>query len=323
MFYPIILALLLVLTGQVQAQPTALEVLSNYHQTLQQSSFPLRWGYRQRTTTTGWFASEATIQMRYSPQGVWEATLNSVALTSDQFDIGELDLGRAVAINLQMTSATTKSGEIQFVPKKITAVLATSLDLNATPDTYQIQTMDLIDWQGISAYYLTLEPRANGPLRGLWLDSQSFRLLRAQATVSAYWGKADVILDFERNRIGFPLLSTLSLDAKIDVGLLFERVTGTLKIEQLFDQYKVNKGENLTLVDLPTLNSKLPIEKTPFELSISKQNTTSLLGDRIAEYNRSKQGLSNFRDSIPIFLDLKFGSYTQRLLLFRLNPRNI
>lgn len=313
--------------GKAQELPDTATLLLRYHRAIQALPTPTRYGYTQRIETYGWQEGITTGEFGFAEAGSWSAQL----IEGDR-------LYRLDAKRLRPVSEGDRLGMYtEYIEHPEGLAPTAYLDLDATPEHYSTGPVEQARLGEASLWHLPLTPRDGGPLRELWLDPASALPRRAVLFLAGVWGTAKVTLDFrayesywlpERQR------TEIQMDFWVPVGLSRRVFAGRIDVGGSFSAYHFgNRAENPAF-PTPIANQTIPLADRPvqptrpsktlgksLEVGISTQSTSSVLADRIAQFNLSKPDLIDPRTRLNIFYDLRLGSSHLILYLFRFDAK--
>jgi hypothetical protein len=303
------------------------QLLSRYHQAIQQLPAPTQKRYTQRIQTSNWQESIATADFRFQEDGNWEAqileedklrTLNSAQV--ELVDQG--DRFRLYSLYVQQ-------------PDRLAPHV--SVDLDATPETYTPVVMETRELGGKPVNYLQLKPNNKGRLRELWLDPETALPRRAKLYLSGVWGVANMTLDFQPvETYWLPSQTRMEINMNfwVPAGLSQRTFKGLIDIGSQYTDYQLGAQAAQPLPSTPSpqtakrdkSDSQSGAAKdsslgAPLEVSVSTQRSSSLLADRIADFNLSKPDLSDPKTHINTFYTLKMGKTSLLMYLFRFNSK--
>jgi hypothetical protein len=316
--------------GSVSAAPIdeSIKLLDRYHQAIQQLPAPTQKRYTQKIQTTNWQESIATADFRFQEDGNWEAqileedklrTLNSAQV--ELVDQG--DRFRLYSLYVQQ-------------PDRLAPHV--SVDLDATPETYTPVVMETRELGGKPVNYLQLKPNNKGRLRELWLDPETALPRRAKLYLSGVWGVANMTLDFQPvATYWLPSQTRMEINMNFWVPAGFSQRTfkGLIDIGSQYTDYQLGAQAAQPLPSTPAPqtakrnksdNNQNNAAKdsalgAPLEVSVSTQRSSSLLADRIADFNLSKPDLSDPKTHINTFYTLRMGKTSLLIYLFRFNSK--
>jgi hypothetical protein len=303
--------------------PEANELLTRYHQALQQLPAPTQKRYTQQIQTTNWQESSAITDFHFQENGGWEAKIIDNGDRLRQLNSSQVEL---VDTTDNFRLATTD-------PEKLAA--NQTIDLDATPETYIPTALANKELDGKPVYFLQLKSKSTGLLRELWLDPETALPRKVELNLSEHWGAAKISVKFQPVET-YWLPAQTHTEVKMDLApaLSFARIKGLINIDSQYTNYKlgvqaIKPPPSISpLVSTRNMNKKntssdslpdgRPSEK-PFEVGVSTQKSSSPIADRIAQFNLSKPSYSNPRTNINTFLTLKMGKANLLMYLVRFN----
>ncbi|UFP95134.1 hypothetical protein [Gloeobacter morelensis] len=323
------LVLALWFAGQAPAwsQPPQ-DWLERYQKALQVLEAPSERRFEQQIQTFGWQEGITTGEFVFRADGDWEANLTE----GDQFYKIADDRLNLVAQSdrLRLYSEYIERPE-RVAPHAI-------VDLSAPPDTYRLEAAETTRLGTDEVVRVRLTPLAGGPLRELWLDPTTALPRRAVMYLSGVWGSANYTVDFQPvERYWLPERSRMQIKMNfwVPVGFTRRAFAGPIDIGATYRNYRF--GDTAALPAVPTAAASKPAPAAtgttatqpttgqplgkPLELSVSTQKSTSVLAERIAQFNLNKPDLSNPLTRINVFVTLKMGSQQLLLYLFRFNSK--
>ena len=310
------------------------KLLTRYHQALQGLTSPPQQRYTQQIQTSNWQEGIATADFRFQEDGSWEAQIQDGdklrTLNSSQVEL--VDQGD----RLRMYSLYVQQ------PEKLSPHL--TVDLDATPEAYTPVVMETRELGGKPVDYLQLKPNNKGRLRELWLDPETALPRRAKLYLSGVWGVANMTLDFQPvETYWLPSQTRMEIDMNfwVPVGLSQRTFRGLVDIGSQYTDYQLGAQavQPVPSSPSPTQTAKAPVENNgesgkaessspknsslgkPLEVGVSTQKSSSLLADRIADFNLSKPDLSDPRTHINTFYTLKIGRTSLLMYLFRFDSK--
>lgn len=319
--------------GSVSAAPVKdpVQLLSRYHQALQQLPAPTQKQYTQQIQTSNWQESITTADLRFREDGNWEARMlegdKLRTLNASQVELVEQgDRLRLYSLYLQQ-------------PDKIAPYV--TIDLDATPESYTPVVVETRELGGKPVNYLQLKPKNKGRLRELWLDPETALPRRAKLYLSGVWGVANMTLDFQPvETYWLPSQTRMEIDMNfwVPLGLSQRTFKGLIDIGSRYTDYQLGAQATQPLPSAPAApqtakslknksnnnpsdSAKDSALGAPLEVSVSTQNSSSLLADRIADFNLSKPDLSDPKTNINTFYTLKMGKTSLLMYLFRFNSK--
>jgi hypothetical protein len=323
-------------TGSVSAAQIedSKNLLARYHQALQGLTSPPQKRYTQQIQTTHWQEGIVTADFRFQEDGSWEAQIQDGdklrKLNSSQVEL--VDQGD----RLRMYTLYVQQ------PEKLAPHV--TVDLDATPEAYTPVIMETRELGGKPVDYLQLKPNNRGRLRELWLDPETALPRRAKLYLSGVWGVANMTLDFQPvETYWLPLQTRMEIDMNfwVPAGLSQRTFKGLVDIGSQYTDYQLGAqaAQPLPAVPTPTQIAKSPAENNsksdktegsppknsvlgkPLEVGVSTQKSSSLLADRIADFNLSKPDLSDPKTHINTFYTLKMGKISLLMYLFRFDSK--
>ncbi len=307
------------------------QLLTRYHQALQQLPAPTQTHYTQQIQTSNWQESITTADFRFREDGNWEARMlegdKLRTLNSSQVElVDQSDRLRLYSLYIQR-------------PEKLAPQV--TLDLDAPPEAYTPVVIETRELGGKPVHYLQLKPNNKGRLRELWLDPETALPRRARLYLSGLWGVANMTLDFQPvETYWLPSRTRMEIDMNfwVPLGLSQRTFKGLIDIGSQYTDYQLGTqaGQPLpsasatpqTTKSPPNRSDKNPSDGTkdsalgnPLEVSVSTQRSSSLLADRIADFNLSKPDLSDPKTNINTFYTLKMGKTSLLMYLFRFNSK--
>ena len=318
-------------SGLAASLEDPIQLLTRYHQALQQLPAPTQKRYTQQIQTSNWQESIATADFRFQEDGSWEAQIldgdKLRTLNSSQVElVNQGDRLRMYTLYLQQ-------------PDKLAPHV--SIDLDATPQTYTPVVMETRELGGKPVSYLQLKPNNKGRLRELWLDPETALPRRAKLYLSGIWGVANMTLDFQPVETYWLPLRTrmeIHMDFWVPVGFSQRTFKGLVDIGSQYTDYQLGAQAAQPLPSTPaitqtakSLSNKSDNRQSgavndsalgpPLKLSVSTQSSSSLLADRIADFNLSKPDVSDPRTHINTFYTLKMGKTSLLMYLFRFESK--
>ncbi len=329
-----ILAGLLAWSGEsVSAAPVQdpVQLLTRYHQALQSLPAPAQTHYTQQIQTSNWQESITTADFRFQEDGTWEARMlegdKLRTLKSSQVElVDQGDRLRLYSLYIQR-------------PEKLAPHV--TIDLDTTPEAYTPVAMETRELGGKPVHYLQLKPNNKGRLRELWLDPETALPRRAKLYLSGVWGVAKMTLDFQPvETYWLPSRTRMEIDMNfwVPLGLSQRTFKGLVDIGSQYTDYQLGAQAAQPIPAAPAAPQTAQSLKdksnknqndaakdsalgTPLEVSVSTQNSSSLLADRIADFNLSKPELSDPKTNINTFYTLKMGKTSLLMYLFRFNSK--
>jgi hypothetical protein len=323
-------------TGSVSAAQIedSNKLLTRYHQALQGLTSPPQKRYSQQIQTSNWQEGIATADFRFQEDGSWEAQIQDGdklrTLNSSQVEL--VDQGD----RLRMYSLYVQQ------PEKLAPHV--TVDLDATPEAYTPVVMETRELGGKPVDYLQLKPNNRGRLRELWLDPETALPRRAKLYLSGIWGVANMTLDFQPvETYWLPLQTRMEIDMNfwVPAGLSQRTFKGLVDIGSQYTDYQLGAqaAQPLPSAPSPTQTAQSPTENNgksdkvegsppknsslgkPLEVGVSTQKSSSLLADRIADFNLSKPDLSDPKTHINTFYTLRMGKTSLLMYLFRFDSK--
>lgn len=307
------------------------QLLTRYHQALQSLPAPVQKHYTQQIQTSNWQESITTADFRFQEDGAWEARMlegdKLRTLNSSQVElVDQGDRLRLYSLYIQR-------------PEKLAPHV--SVDLDATAEAYTPVVMETRELGGKPVNYLQLKPNNKGRLRELWLDPETALPRRAKLFLSGVWGVANMTLDFQPvETYWLPSRTRMEIDMNfwVPLGLSQRTFKGLVDIGSQYTDYQLGTQAGQPLPSAPAApqtakSLKNKSEKNqngaakdsslgnPLEVSVSTQSSSSLLADRIADFNLSKPDLSDPKTNINTFYTLKMGKTSLLMYLFRFNSK--
>lgn len=317
-----------------QSLPDAGQVLLHYHEALQTHTIPVERRYHQETSVQGWQNTDQHTDFRWEGENRWKADVTYID-QSMQLDSTAMDLVEPALFNV-LALGNASAGGTDVLGKPIGFIGAT-LDLDASPETYRVTGLDSTQLAGEPVYHLKLEPRADGPLRELWLDQKSRLPRRIKGQVAGFWGKALVFLTFRFVDERYWLPHEVQVEATIDYWVPFQRVTGFLTIDNHYSNYHLHSSDlpaaplSRTAISPPNTSpqprgSDRLLDKNgipTLEVGVATQKSASSIADRIVEFNRRKPSITNTKGFADIFIRLKTPGTSVLEYLFRFDFRKL
>lgn len=323
-------------TGSVSAAQIedSNKLLMRYHQALQGLTSPPQKRYTQQIQTSNWQEGITTADFRFQEDGSWEAQIQDgdKLRTLNSSQVALVDQGD----RLRMYSLYVQQ------PEKLAPHVA--IDLDATPEAYTPVVMETRELGGKPVDYLQLKPNNKGRLRELWLDPETALPRRAKLYLSGVWGVANMTLDFQPvETYWLPSRTRMEIDMNfwVPVGLSQRTFRGLVDIGSQYTDYQLGAQavQPSPSAPAPTQTAKSPVENNggsdktessppkgsalgkPLEVTVSTQKSSSLLADRIADFNLSKPDLSDPKTHINTFYTLKMGRTSLLMYLFRFDSK--
>lgn len=307
------------LTGAGQAQ--AADWLARYRAALDKLIVPPRVKFHQQTQIKGWQTSDMAILFSKQEE-TWQA------------DITEIDRKRTLS-RTQIDPVSHKS-RLAIYNGYVTHPerLAPNATFSLMPNTDPIQVAESSRWNEQTVNYLAFD---NGtPIRELWLDPVSFLPVRVHWVDSGSYGVADIFMDFASvgESYWLPVTSVVQIKLNFWVPMGFERrvFAGPLDIETDYDNYDITTvpivqssptSNSIGVATARSLDLKQPLKptKNPFELHASTNKSTSLIADRIADFNLSKPEVVNPYTNLNILLTVTWANQQWQTYLFRFQTK--
>jgi hypothetical protein len=303
------------------AQTSQDNLLQRYHQALLNLNSPTERRFSQEIQISGWQEAITTGEFSFRSDSTWEGNLTEedrlYHIQSDRFHlISESD-------RLALYTAYVERPD-QVAPQA-------SIDLDATPETYEILSKELTELRGLKVMRLRLKPKTEGQLRELWLDPDTALPRRAVLSLAGVWGIATYTVDFrgygtywlpDRSRM------QIIMNFWVPVGFAQRSFAGKLDIGSQFTNYRFGNEAQLPLPAIPSS----PVETVrpdtesgklgkSLSVTISKQNSRSPLAEKIAQFNLNKPDLSDPRTHINVFSTLHMGHQDLLIYLFRFDSK--
>ena len=292
--------------------------------------------YRQQIRVSGSTEYNTTVDMLYRQDGSWQAWLyegNRARL---------LDSTRLKPVS--QTDVAKLYGTYVTDPNAM--AVEETWSLNATPEDYRVETVEMVRLGDRIVYYLTLEPSQAGWLRELWLDPERYLPVRLRLAPSTRWGDSSVTIEFAPvDRYWLPQKMHVALDYWFlsFPGLLQVRsFEGALEIEHEYWDYtflvegkdplhfSANQpsatGQLATVVgavppstasatnrrDRGGLNSPVQLDA-----SLTDRQMDSTLATKVADYNATQPGLHDGRKQFDTISLIHLGNTVFPIYLLR------
>jgi hypothetical protein len=302
--------------------PEANELLTRYHQALQQLPAPTQKRYTQQIQTTNWQESSAITDFHFQENGGWEAKIVDNGDRLRQLNSSQVEL---VDTTDNFRLATTD-------PEKLAANQI--IDLDAKPETYIPIALANKELDGKPVYFLQLKSKSTGLLRELWLDPETALPRKVELNLSEHWGAAKISVKFQRvETYWLPSQTHTEVNMDLAPALSFARIKGLINIDSQYTNYKLGvqaikpPPSTSPLASTGNVDKKNTSDSFPdsspsgktFEAGVSTQKSSSPIADRIAKFNLSKPSYSDPRTNINTFLTLKMGKSNLLMYLVRFN----
>jgi hypothetical protein len=308
-----------------------IQLLSRYHQALQQLPAPTLKRYTQQIQTSNWQEGIATADFRFQEDGSWEAQI--------------LDGDKLRTLNSSQVELVDQGDRLRlyslYVQEPDKLAPHVSVDLDATPETYTPVVMETRELGSKPVSYLKLKANNKGRLRELWLDPETALPRRVKLYLSGVWGVANMTLDFQPvETYWLPLRTRMEINMNFWVPVGFSRRTfnGLVDIGSQYTDYQLGAQAAQPLPSTPaitqtakSLSNKSDNRQSdaakdsalgpPLKVSVSSQSSSSLLADRIADFNLSKPDVRDPRTHINTFYTLKMGKTSLLMYLFRFESK--
>jgi hypothetical protein len=320
-------------SGSVSAAPVedSIQILTRYHQAIQQLPAPTQKRYTQQIQTNNWQEGIAKADFRFQEDGSWEAQI--------------LDEDKLRTLNSSQVELVDQGDRFRlyslYVQQPDRLAPHVSVDLDATPETYTPVVMETRELGGKPVNYLQLKPNNKGRLRELWLDPETALPRRAKLYLSGVWGVANMTLDFQPvETYWLPSQTRMEINMNFWVPVGFSQRTfkGLIDIGSQYTDYQLGAQAAQPLPSTPatpqtakSLSNKSDNNQSdsakdsalgpPLKVSVSSQSSSSLLADRIADFNLSKPDLSDPKTHINTFYTLKMGKTSLLMYLFRFESK--
>ncbi|WP_218080622.1 hypothetical protein [Anthocerotibacter panamensis] len=315
----------LCLAPSVEAQTP--DWLTNYQRALQALETPDTLQFTQHSQVTGWQTGD--LNVRFQTQGgQWRADITEDdrkrTLTSTQID--PVSHRGRLAIYAAYVSRPER--------------LAPEATFPLLPENTPVRTSGPTTWDGKPVYYAAFD---NGvPIRELWLDPVHFLPVRVHWVDGGSYGSSEIFMDFQPvgERYWLPTHSLVKINLNFWVPIGFSRrvFEGPLEIATTYQDYRLDPAGELPAdappppaqpttkaaltTDPPRLqDATLKPTKSPFDLSVSNSQSTSVLADRIAAFNLSKPEAVSPYTHINILLTFTWGQRRWPTYLFRFDTK--
>lgn len=303
------------------AQPSQDSLLLRYHKALLGLNPPPERRFSQQIQVSGWQEAITTGEFSFRGDRTWEGNLTEedrlYHLQSDHFHL--------------ISESDRLALYTEYVEKPEQVAPHASIDLDATPETYETLSAEQTELRGTKVVHLRLKPRVDGQLRELWIDPGTGLPRRAVLNLAGVWGIAVYTVDFQAaGTYWLPERSRMQIVMNfwVPVGFAQRSFAGKLDIGSAFTNYRFGNEAQITLPMIPasptetvhpdTTSSKLG---KSLSVNLSTQNSRSPLAEKIAQFNLNKPDLSDPRTHINVFTTLHMGHQDLLLYLFRFDSK--
>ncbi len=290
------------------------QLLQNYQAALQDLPALPNLQYRQQVRVSGTQEFTATLDVRYREDQSWQAWLaqgDRIRLL-DSEDLKIVDQSDV----FQLYSVYVSDPEA-LIPE-------VGFRLQGSEEEYQVTAVEQRFLNEQTLHHLTLEPEADGQLRELWLDPDTFLPHQALLFLSGVWGEAYVLIEFApveehwlpettRINLGYGFWTLEGLSRRV--------FRGSLSIEHQYQNYQILPEGG----DLRFRATQPPVDRPPqvvgftpaqieagevqslgtnedgseeFSIGLTSEGREALLGDRITAFNLTRPASRDARTQI-------------------------